>query len=158
MKKINLAITGCMGRMGQQIIRSSKSDKNFKLVTVTENRIINKKIGGIKPDLNTIGAFKRASIIIDFTIPKCTFEILKNASKLTKRVVIGTTGFTKKEEELIKRYSKKIPILKDGNMSLGINQLMNLTEIASKSLGKNILSKILEVHNKQKKDNTAGTA
>ena len=89
--------------MGQQIIKSSKSDKNFKLVTVTENRIINKKIGGIKPDLNTIGAFKRASIIIDFTIPKCTFEILKIASNLKKRVVIGTTGFTKKEEELIKR-------------------------------------------------------
>ena len=158
MKKINLAITGCLGRMGQQIIKSSKSDKNFKLVTVTENRIINKKIGGIKPDLNTIGAFKRASIIIDFTIPKCTFEILKIASNLKKRVVIGTTGFTKKEEELIKRYSKKIPILKAGNMSLGINLLMYLTEIASKSLGKNFLSKIFEVHHKHKKDYPSGTA
>jgi len=41
MKKINLAITGCMGRMGQQLIKSSKSDKNFKLVTLTENRVIN---------------------------------------------------------------------------------------------------------------------
>ena len=60
MKRINLAISGCMGRMGQQIIRSSKSDKNFKLVTATENRIINKKVGGIKPDLNTISAFKKA--------------------------------------------------------------------------------------------------
>ena len=64
MKKINLAITGCMGRMGQQLIKSSKLDKNFKLVTVTENRIINKKIGGIKPDLNTENAFKRANVII----------------------------------------------------------------------------------------------
>ena len=158
MKKINLAITGCLGRMGQQIIKSSKSDKNFKLVTVTENRIINKKVGGIKPDLNTISAFKRANIIIDFTIPKCTFEILKIALKLKKRVVIGTTGFTKKEEKLIKRYSKKIPILKAGNMSLGINLLMYLTEIASKSLGKNFLSKIFEVHHKHKKDYPSGTA
>ncbi len=144
--------------MGQQIIKSSKSDKNFKLVTVTENRIINKKVGGIKPDLNTISAFKRANIIIDFTIPKCTFEILKIALKLKKRVVIGTTGFTKKEEKLIKRYSKKIPILKAGNMSLGINLLMYLTEIASKSLGKNFLSKIFEVHHKHKKDYPSGTA
>ena len=158
MKKINLAITGCLGRMGQQIIKSSKSDKNFKLVTVTENRIINKKVGGIKPDLNTISAFKSANIIIDFTIPKCTFEILKIALKLKKRVVIGTTGFTKKEEKLIKRYSKKIPILKAGNMSLGINLLMYLTEIASKSLGKNFLSKIFEVHHKHKKDYPSGTA
>ena len=158
MKKINLAIIGCMGRMGQQIIKSSKSDKNFKLVTVTENRIINKKVGGIKPDLNTISAFKRANIIIDFTIPKCTFEILKIASNLKKRVVIGTTGFTKKEENLIKRYSKKIPILKAGNMSLGINLLMYLAEITSKSLGKNFLSKIFEVHHKHKKDYPSGTA
>ena len=158
MKKINLAITGCLGRMGQQIIKSSKSDKNFKLVTVTENRIINKKVGGIKPDLNTISAFKSANIIIDFTIPKCTFEILKIALKLKKRVVIGTTGFTKKEEKLIKRYSKKIPILKAGNMSLGINLLMYLAEITSKSLGKNFLSKIFEVHHKHKKDYPSGTA
>ena len=158
MKKISLAITGCMGRMGQQLIKSSKLDKNFKLVTVTENRIINKKIGGIKPSLNTENAFKRANVIIDFTIPKCTFEVLKIASKLKKIVVIGTTGFTQKEEKLIKKYSKKIPILKAGNMSLGINLLMYLTEIASKSLGNNFLSKVFEIHQKHKKDHPSGTA
>ena len=158
MKKINLAITGCMGRMGQQLIKSSKLDKNFNLVTVTENRIINKKIGGIKPSLNTENAFKRANVIIDFTIPKCTVEILKIASKINKKVVIGTTGFTKKEENLIKKYSKKIPILKAGNMSLGINLLMYLTEIASKSLGNNFLSKVFEIHHKHKKDHPSGTA
>ena len=158
MKKINLAITGCMGRMGQQLIKSSKSDKNFKLVALTENRIINKKISGIRPDLNTENAFKKANVIIDFTIPKCTLEVLKIASKLKKRVVIGTTGFSKKEENLIKKYSRKIPILKAGNMSLGINLLMYLTEIASKSLGNNFLSKVFEVHHRHKKDHPSGTA
>jgi 4-hydroxy-tetrahydrodipicolinate reductase len=158
MKKINLAITGCMGRMGQQLIKSSKSDKNFKLVTLTENRVINKKISGIKPELNTETAFKKANVIIDFTIPKCTFEVLKIASKLKKKVVIGTTSFTKKEENLIKKYSKKIPILKAGNMSLGINLLMYLTEIASKSLEDNFLSKIFEIHHIHKKDHPSGTA
>ena len=82
MKKINLAITGCMGRMGQQLIKSSKSDKNFKLVALTENRVFNKKISGIRPDLNSENAFKKANVIIDFTIPKCTLEVLKIASKL----------------------------------------------------------------------------
>ena len=158
MKKINLAITGCMGRMGRQLIKSSRSDKNFKLVTITENELINKKIDGIKPDLNTENAFKKTNLIIDFTMPKCTFEILKIASKLKKRVVIGTTGFTKKEESLIKKYSKKIPILKAGNMSLGINLLMYLTEIASKSLDSNYLSKVFEIHHKHKKDYPSGTA
>ena len=158
MKKINLAITGCMGRMGQQLIKSSKLDKNFKLVTLTENRIINKKIAGIKPSLNNKEAFKKTNLIIDFTVPKCTFEILKIASKLKIRVVIGTTGFSKKEENLIKKYAKKIPILRAGNMSLGINLLMYLTEITSKSLGNNFLSKVFEIHHKHKKDHPSGTA
>jgi len=158
MKKINLAITGYMGRMGQQLIKSSKLNNNFKLISLTENKIINKKINGIKPNLNTENAFKKVNVIIDFTVPKCTFEVLKIASKLKKRVVIGTTGFTKKEENLIKKYSRKIPIFKAGNMSLGINLIMYLTEIASKSLGDNFLSKVFEVHHKHKKDHPSGTA
>ena len=158
MKKINLAISGCLGRMGQQIIKSSRSNKNFKLVTLTENKIINKKIAGIKLNLNTDQAFKETDIIIDFTVPNCTLDILKIASKLKKRVVIGTTGFTQKEEALIKRFSKKIPILKAGNMSLGVNLLMYLTEIASKSLNDEYLSKVFEVHHKHKKDYPSGTA
>ena len=158
MKKINLAISGCLGRMGQQIIKSSRSNKNFKLVTLTENKIINKKIAGIKLNLNTDQAFKKTDIIIDFTVPNCTLDILKIASKLKKRVVIGTTGFTQKEEALIKNFSKKIPILKAGNMSLGVNLLMYLTEIASKSLNEDYLSKVFEVHHKHKKDYPSGTA
>ena len=158
MKKINLAITGCLGRMGQQLIKSAKSYKTFKLVALTENKLINKKINGIKLDLNTDQAFKKTDVIIDFTVPKCTLQILKIASKLKKKVVIGTTGFTQKEENLIKRYSKKIPILKAGNMSLGVNLLMYLTEITSGSLGDNYLSKVNEIHHKHKKDYPSGTA
>ena len=158
MNKINLAITGCMGKMGQQIIKSSKKNRNFKIVSLTENRKINKRICGIKPQLNSLEAFKKANLIIDFTIPKCTIEILKIASKLKKKVVVGTTGFTKREENLIKKFSKKIPILKAGNMSLGVNLLMYLTEIASKSLGKKFLTKVYEVHHKHKKDFPSGTA
>ena len=158
MKKINLAISGCMGRMGQQLIKSSKKNKNFKLVTLTENRLINKKFNGVKLELNSDKAFKKTDVIIDFTVPKCTLEILKIASKLKKKVVIGTTGFNLKQENQIKKYSKKIPILKAGNMSLGVNLLMYLTEIASKSLNEEYLSKIFEVHHKHKKDYPSGTA
>ena len=158
MKKIKIAVTGCMGRMGQQLIKSAKSNRNFKVTVLTENRLINKKINGIKPSLNTQQAFKKADLIIDFTVPKCTFEVLKIASKLKKRVVIGTTGFTKKEENLIQKFSRKIPILRAGNMSLGINLLMYLTEITSKSLGNNFLSKVFEIHHKHKKDHPSGTA
>ena len=158
MKKINLAISGCLGRMGQQLIKSSKNNKNFELTALTENKAINKKIAGIKLDVNTEEAFKKTDVIIDFTVPNCTLDILKIASKLKKRVVIGTTGFTQKDEALIKRFSKKIPILKAGNMSLGVNLLMYLTEIASKSLNEEYLSKVFEVHHKHKRDYPSGTA
>ena len=158
MKKINLSITGCLGRMGQQLIKSSKKLKNFKIVSITENKKINKKVSGLRPLLNSEHAFLNANVIIDFTIPKCTMEVLKIASKLKKRVVIGTTGFSKKEEKLIKQYSKKIPILKAGNMSLGVNLLVYLTEIASRSLSNEFLSKVFEIHHKHKKDHPSGTA
>jgi len=158
MKKINLAISGCLGRMGQQLIKSVRANKDFNLVTLTENKILNKKIAGIKLNLNTNEAFKNTDVIIDFTIPNCTLDILKIASKLKKRLVIGTTGFSQKEELLIKKFSKKIPILKAGNMSLGVNLLMYLTEVASKSLNDEYLSKVFEVHHKHKKDYPSGTA
>ena len=158
MKKINLAISGCMGRMGQQLIKSSKKNKNFRLVTLTENWLVNKEFNGVKPELNSDKAFKNIDIIIDFTVPDCTLEILKIAAKLKKKIVIGTTGFNKNQENEITKFSKKIPILKAGNMSLGVNLLMYLTEIASKSLNDEYLSKIFEVHHKHKKDYPSGTA
>ena len=79
MKKIKLAVTGCMGRMGREIIKSAKLDKNFKLIALTENKKIYKKINGIKIDLNSEKTFKNANLIIDFTIPKCNFQILRIA-------------------------------------------------------------------------------
>ena len=144
--------------MGQQLIKSCKKNKNFKLVALTENKLVNKKYNGIKPGLNSEKAFKNTDVIIDFTVPNCTLKILNIASKLKKKVVIGTTGFDRNQENQIKKYSKKIPILKAGNMSLGVNLLMYLTEIASKSLNDKYLSKIFEIHHKHKKDYPSGTA
>ena len=158
MKKINLAITGCMGRMGKSLVKTSKNNNDFKIVSLTEKKAIKKKIGGIQIKNNNKDSLKRANVIIDFTLPKSTLALLKIAVREKKRVVIGTTGFTQKEENLIKKYSKKIPILKAGNMSLGVNLLIYLTEIASKSLGKNFLSKVYEIHHKNKIDYPSGTA
>ena len=157
-RKIKLTITGCLGRMGQQLIKSAKKDERFKINSITENKIQKKKFLGILPKLNNAETFKNSDVIIDFTIPKCTLEVLKIAVKEKKRVVIGTTGFSKQEENIIKKVSKKIPILKAGNMSLGINLLMYLAEITSKSLGNNYLSKVYEAHHKFKKDHPSGTA
>ena len=157
-KKINLSITGCLGKMGQQLIKSANKDKRFKIISLTENKSQRKKILGVLPKLNSSEAFKKSDVIIDFTIPKCTLEILEIAVKQRKKVVIGTTGFTLKQENIIKKISKRIPILKAGNMSLGINLLVYLSEIASKSLGNNYQTKVFEAHHKFKKDHPSGTA
>tara|TARA_B100001059_G_C17555119_1_gene437247 strand:+ start:333 stop:695 length:363 start_codon:yes stop_codon:yes gene_type:complete len=114
MKKINITITGCMGRMGQQLIKASNKNKRFKINSLTENRLITKKIAGIKPQLNTLNAFKDTDVIIDFTVPKCTIEVIKIASKINKKIIIGTTGFTKKEENIIKSHAKKNLYIKSG--------------------------------------------
>ena len=71
--------------MGQQIIKSVKTDNNFKLITLTESKKIKQKISGLKINLNNEEAFKKVNLIIDFTTPKCTFQILKIASKLKKK-------------------------------------------------------------------------
>ena len=134
-----------MGRMGQQILKSAKFDKYFNIVVLTENKKTKKKINGIQIQQNSLQVFKKADLIIDFTIPKCSLQVLDIALKLKKKIVIGTTGFTKREENLIKKFSKKIPILKAGNMSLGINLLMYLTEIAASSLGEKFLTKVFGI-------------
>ena len=92
MGKINLAISGCMGRMGQQLIKSSNKNKNFKLVALTENRLVNKKFNKIQPELNSEKAFKKTDVIIDFTVPNCTLDILKIASKLKILLIRNLRG------------------------------------------------------------------
>ena len=77
MKKINITITGCMGKMGQKLIKSSRSNKDFNLVSLTESTKIKKKISGIKPELNTLSAFKKSDVIKEFTIPSATLKVLK---------------------------------------------------------------------------------
>ena len=75
MKKINLGITGCLGKMGQHVIRSAKNNKKFNLMSLTENQVINKKIEGIKINKNTESTFKKTDIIIDFTVPSWSWTV-----------------------------------------------------------------------------------
>jgi 4-hydroxy-tetrahydrodipicolinate reductase len=84
--------------MGQQLVKSSRGARNFKLVSVTEDRLVNKKVSGLRPQLNSASAFKNANVIIDFTIPKCTLEVLKIASKLKKRWLLEQPDSLKKRK------------------------------------------------------------
>jgi len=157
MKKINITITGALGRMGKILIKRISKKKNLKLFSLTDLKH-GKTINGIKTQKNNLEAFKKTDVIIDFSKPKASLEILNYAKKLKKRVVIGTTGFTKKQNNLIKNYSKKIAIFKSGNMSLGINLLEYLVGILSKKIPSDYHIGINDDHHGKKIDYPSGTA
>jgi len=157
MKKINITITGGLGRMGRILINRISKNKNLKLISLTDIKD-GKKIKGIKIQNNSLEAFKKTDVIIDFSRPKSLIEILNFAKKLKKKVVIGTTGFTKKDENFIKNCSKKIAIFKSGNMSLGINLLEYITKILSKKIPNNYRIGISDNHHQAKIDYPSGTA
>jgi len=157
MKKINITITGALGRMGQILINRISKNKNLKLYSLTDLKV-GKKIKGIKIQNNSLEAFKKTDVIIDFSRPKSSIEILNFAKKLKKKIIIGTTGFTKKDENIIKNYSKKIAIFKSGNMSLGINLLEYITKILTKKIPNNYQIGISDNHHNAKIDYPSGTA
>ncbi len=157
MVKIKVTVIGALGRMGKILINQILKNKNFKLISLTDVKI-GTRMKGIKIQNNSLEAFKKTDVIIDFSRPKSSIEILNFAKKLNKKVIIGTTGFTKKEENLIKDYSKKIAIFKSGNMSLGINLLEYITKILSKKIPNNYQIGILDRHHKAKIDYPSGTA
>jgi 4-hydroxy-tetrahydrodipicolinate reductase len=157
MKKINISITGALGRMGQILINRISKNKNFKIYSLTDLKA-GEKIKGIKVQNNSLEAFKKTDVIIDFSRPKSSIEILNFAKELKKKVVIGTTGFLKKDENLIKNYSKKIAIFKSSNMSLGISLLEYITNILTKKIPNDFQIGISDNHHRAKIDYPSGTA
>jgi len=157
MKKINITITGALGRMGKILIKRISKNKNLKLFSLTDLKS-GKIVNGIKTQKNNIEAFKKTDVIIDFSRPKSSLEILNYAKKLKKKVVIGTTGFNKQQNNLIKNYSKKIAIFKSGNMSLGINLLEYIVNILSKKIPNDYHIGINDDHHRKKIDYPSGTA
>jgi len=157
MKKIKITITGAMGRMGMALVQRLSKKKKLKLFSLTDIKS-GKTINGIKTQKNNLEAFKKTDVVIDFSKPKASLEILNYAKKLKKKVVIGTTGFTKQQNNLIKNYSKKIAIFKSGNMSLGINLLEYIVNILSKKIPSDYHIGINDDHHKKKIDYPSGTA
>ena len=157
MKKINVSVVGALGRMGKLLVKQITKNKKFKLKSITDIHS-GKYIGKFRTVINNLEAFKKTDIIIDFSRPKVSLQILHYAKKLKIKVIIGTTGFTKKQDNLIKDYSKKIAIFKSGNMSLGINLLEYIVNILSEKIPNDYFIGINDDHHKKKVDYPSGTA
>jgi 4-hydroxy-tetrahydrodipicolinate reductase len=157
MKKIKISICGALGKMGLILIKRVQQYQNLELHSATDKRI-KKLFNKVEIKKNSLKVFEKTHVIIDFSNPKSTMQILEYANKLKKNVLIGTTGFTNKQEALIKKYSKKIAIFKSGNMSLGINLLEYITSILSKKIPSDYQIGISDNHHIAKIDYPSGTA
>jgi len=154
--KLKITVIGALGRMGKILCKKIQNNPKFKLESVTDKNV--SKINHLQTQKNSLQAVKNTDVIIDFSKPKSSIEILNFAKKLKKKVIIGTTGFSKKEENIIKNLSKKIAIFKSGNMSLGINLLEYIIKILSKKIPNNYQIGISDNHHKAKIDYPSGTA
>jgi len=155
-KKLRISVVGALGRMGKILCRQIINNPKLKLQSITDVKV--SKIHGLKTEKNSIKVFQNTDVIIDFSRPKSSIEILNFAKKLKKKIIIGTTGFTKKEENKIKNYSRKIAIFKSGNFSFGINLLEYVIQILSRKIPNNYQIGILDKHHRSKTDYPSGTA
>ena len=163
MKKIKIGIFGPSGRMGNDLIEQIKSFKSLEISVLCEkkkHKDVGKRVSGIVigDDINNL--IKFSDVIIDFTIPSATINLLKvmNDLKTKAALVTGTTGYTKIEEKKFQRLINGRKVLRSFNMSIGINLMKNLIKAASKNIYSQSDIEISEIHHNKKKDIPSGTA
>jgi len=158
---IKLAVSGCLGRMGQKITNLALQKKElFEITTLLEyenHPNINEPFEGFAISSNN-NDIKGSDVLIEFTLPEGTLDNLKACVKHNVAMVIGTTGIKEKGAKEIEEASKQIPIIFASNMSIGVNVLFKATELAAKKLTEITDIAIYEEHHCHKKDAPSGTA
>lgn len=166
---IRIGINGAAGRMGKALVEASSGDPEVTLVVAAE-RPGSPSIGsdaGALAGIGTIGVpivagFDRAvgevDVVIDFSQPAASIDCLSLCRSRGQRMVIGTTGFDPPQRQLIEEAAAEVAILCAPNMSVGVNLLFKLSEIAARALGDAADVEIIEAHHRHKLDAPSGTA
>lgn len=152
---INVLVNGCNGRMGRTIISQIENFDNLTLVggfDMTKDETATFPIFNDFKDIDV-----KIDVIVDFSYTIATLNMLEYASRNYIPIVIATTGFTVEQENMIKEYSKNLPIFKSSNMSFDINLMSKIVAEVAKKLS-NADIEIIETHHNQKKDSPSGTA
>lgn len=152
---VNVLVNGCNGRMGQEVIKQIDNYPNLLLVAGFDKFDNGLNTFPVFTDINKIN--EKIDVIIDFSIPEATLNILEYAKKNNISVVIATTGFTDKQLDIIKDYSKYIPIFKSANMSFDICLMSKIVANLAQVL-KDTDIEIVETHHNRKIDSPSGTA
>ncbi|MBF0252362.1 MAG: 4-hydroxy-tetrahydrodipicolinate reductase [Candidatus Omnitrophica bacterium] len=167
---LKIAVAGCCGKMGKMITSLVIKDPGIELFKAFEfpgHPEQGKKISdilGLDKDVNVnvvtdlVEALTGVGCLIDFTLPEPTIEHLEVCKKLDVPIVIGTTGFSSKQENIIADASEEIAIVFSPNMAPGVNLLFSMIAKASKVLGQDFNISMDETHHVHKKDSPSGTA
>lgn len=166
--KVKVAILGCSGRMGRNLIQAASEHESIELVGGTvraSSSFVDFDLGELAGvgtlGLNTstdISQLNNADVLIDFTSIEATLENVKWCEQNNKAIVIGTTGFSDEQVAQIKAAGKNCPVVLAPNTSVGVNLMFKLLEITSKAIGDYTDIEIFEAHHRFKKDAPSGTA
>lgn len=151
---MKVLINGINGKMGQVLLNEINNTKNIEVVAGVSRTESELKIP-VYTNANDIK--EKVDIVIDFSTPEGTLNILKYSKEKSIPVVIATTGFTKKQQDEILKYSKSIPVFQSSNMSYEINLMCDMVAKLAKELSNSDIE-IVETHHKNKVDAPSGTA
>ncbi len=163
----NIAIAGAAGRMGRSLIEACVQTSNT-ILSVALEQPKSSLIGSDAGELAGVGSLDISvvndlvsndfDVLIEFTTPEATLSHLAICRAAHKRMVIGTTGFSGEQREIIEQAGQEIAIVFAPNMSVGVNLTFKLLEIAAKVLGNDVDIEVIEAHHRHKADAPSGTA
>ena len=153
---INLLMSGCNGKMGQVIVQGVSERTDCAIVCGVDTYNVKKNDFPVYADFTAIG--ETVDVIIDFSNPSALDGLLSYALANSIPCVLCTTGYSKEQIEAIDAASERIAIFRSGNMSLGINLLIELAKTAAKVFGSDFDVEIVEKHHNLKIDAPSGTA
>lgn len=151
----NVLVSGACGRMGKEVISALEASQDLKLVCGIDRE---ENLNGVFPIYSDFSKIKeKIDIIIDFSHVHLTLKVLEYAKEKHIPIVVATTGFNREQEQIIRNYSKELPIFKSANMSYDINLMCKIVaELAPLLAGADI--EITETHHRNKVDAPSGTA
>jgi len=169
MTEYRIGVVGCAGRMGRMLIAEIAATPGCAVAGGTEapnSDVLGQDVGrlaGLEPVGLEIGddpaqLFAAADAIIDFTAPAATVRHAALAAQAQCALVVGTTGFSAEDEDKIETAAIHTPIVKAGNMSVGVNLLTGLVRRVAAILGEDYDIEVVEMHHRHKVDAPSGTA
>ena len=164
-----IAVNGAAGRMGRCLIQAVAQTEGLTLSAAIA-RVESSLLGADAGELAGVGklgveitsdfgaAIALSDVIVDFTLPEVTMELIPHCIESQCRIVIGTTGFGDEQKSLIEQAGKQVAIVLAPNMSVGVNLSLKLLDIAARVLGDDADIEIIEAHHRHKVDAPSGTA